>query len=430
MRKHRFILGLLFLCLMAVVVASCAKGADVVTCPDGLDLCGNLCVKLSADTENCGKCGTLCPDDQACVAGACTFACPKDNIKCGGDGGARSCVNAKTDNQHCGGCNIACGAGQVCFGGVCSGTCGDAKGGQTVCGGDGGSPYCANLKNDRQNCGKCGTACADGKLCANGVCQGTCSPDQTLCGGDGGSPYCAELMSDNANCGGCGVTCGTLQSCIAGACTGLCGPGQLSCGDGGSAYCVDALSDNANCGKCGNACPSNKPICAGGTCQTISGGGTVRDVNGNIMPVTYVKCGNGTNSNCTEPVAETSCTNIGLKLVSHASDGTNAVVSLGATVSCNWSISYFTNNDSTVAGQCLMGVSNAKWSQCCGTSSWHGNIVTVPTTLGQQFGYVLSTNSGYNGGLSNVSGTTWGCLANASSVPVRGGCTTYFVACK
>ncbi len=98
--------------------------------------------------------------------------------------------------------------------------------------------------------------------------------------------------------------------------------------------------------------------------------------------------------------------------------------------SCQWSISYFTNNSPTVAGQCLVGLSNAYWSNCCTLANWHGNTVTVPTTLGQQFGYVNSLNSGYNGVLSNVSGTTWGCQPLATPPPARAGCTTYYVACK
>ena len=156
----------------------------------------------------------------------------------------------------------------------------------------------------------------------------------------------------------------------------------------------------------------------------------MRDTNGVVANVKYVKCGNGTNTNCTETVAETSCTAVGLKLVSHASDGTNAVVSLGATASCQWSISYFTNSDPAVANQCLVGVSNAQWSGCCGVGSWHGNTVTVPATLGQQFGYVDPSNSGYNGALTNTTGTTWGCQTNATNAPARAGCTTYYVACK
>ncbi len=430
MRTKAFFLGLWLFVGVALAVTSCAKSAELLTCADGETACGNICVSLKTDSENCGKCGAVCAVDQACVAGACASACPKGNTKCGKDGGASFCVNANTDNENCGACGKVCPSGQVCFGGNCSGTCGDQNSGQTLCQGDGGAPYCANLKTDRQNCGKCGQACASGQLCTLGVCSGVCISGQTTCGVDAGTPYCANLDTDNANCGTCGKQCGVLESCLAGACVNQCGPNQKLCsGDGGS-FCANTFSDNMNCGTCGNVCPVNKPICSGGVCNAGAGGGTVRDVNGVISNVTYVKCGSGLAGACTEPVAESSCTALGLKLVSHASDGTAGVVSLGATNSCYWSISYFTNNDPLVANQCLVGVSNANWSQCCLLGSWHGNVVTVPATLGQQFGYCHTSSTGYNGGLSNVSGTTWGCSSNATAAPSRPGCTTYYVACK
>ncbi len=429
MQHRRILIGLFLLFVIVTTAASCAKAVEALSCSNGQTPCGDICVNVQTNTENCGKCGAICPSTQACVAGACVTDCPKGNTKCGGDAGSATCVNTNTDNDNCGACGKACSAGQICFAGQCSGTCGDAKSGMTICG-DGGVPYCANLSSDTQNCGTCGHVCPSGQFCASSVCQGTCTSTQTLCGADGGAPYCADLTNDNANCGACGAACsGALSSCENSACTNLCGPLQKSCaGDGGS-FCIDSLTDNKNCGSCGNACPTNTPLCLGGKCSTLTGGGTVRFTNQTITNITYVPCGNGTNTNCTEPVAETSCTNIGLKLVSHASNGTSAVVSLGATVSCEWDISYFTNNNPTVAGQCLIGVSNAQWSGCCGTSSWHGNIVTVPTTLGQQFGYVYTTDSGYNSGLTNVTGTTWGCQANSSPPPARSGCTTYYVAC-
>lgn len=164
------------------------------------------------------------------------------------------------------------------------------------------------------------------------------------------------------------------------------------------------------------------------TCQPSNG--TVLDVSGTSHPILMVPCGNGTITNCVEAVAQTSCTSLGLKLVSHASDGTSSVVSLGATTSCQWSISYFTNTAQALAGQCLIGVSNAFWSSCCTSTRWHGNTVTIPATLGQQFGYDNSSNSGYQAGLSNVSGTRWGCIPIANAPPATSGCTTYYVACE
>ena len=67
---------------------------------------------------------------------------------------------------------------------------------------------------------------------------------------------------------------------------------------------------------------------------------------------------------------------------------------------------------------------------CCGTSSWHGNTVRVPTTLGQQFGYVSSNDTGYRSGLSNTAGTQWGCVSNATAASPLSGCSTYYVACR
>jgi hypothetical protein len=312
-----------------------------------------------------------------------------------------------------------------------------------------------NTQTDQVNCGACGTLCQGGEQCVAGKCQLSCQAGLSLCTAapsDGGvsdassdvsndvsvsdagpvlgSTYCANFQTDNANCGACGVTCGSGQQCVSGACSASCGNGSTLCKpDGGAPYCSVLASDSQNCGSCGNVCGPQQQ-CVAGTCKTPVLSGTVADVNGVFSNVTFVKCGNGTNTNCTEPVAESSCTAIGRKLVSHASNGTNAVTSLGATNSCQWSISYFTNYDPLVAGQCLVGVSNAQWTTCCNTTQWHGNIVTVPAQTGVQFGFVNSGNTGYNAGLTNTSGTTWGCQTNATAVPVRAGCTNYYVACR
>nr|MDQ3370046.1 hypothetical protein [Myxococcota bacterium] len=157
--------------------------------------------------------------------------------------------------------------------------------------------------------------------------------------------------------------------------------------------------------------------------------GTVRDVFGAVSGILIVPCGDGSNSNCTQAVAESSCTALGRKLVSHASDGTAGVLSLGATNSCSGSISYFTA-DASLAGQCLIGISNASWSaSCCGLGWWHGHIVTIPAA-GAQFGTVDPFASGYNSSLNNVGGRVWGCNTVSEPPPTHTGCTTYNVACR
>lgn len=256
--------------LVAGVAAACAQAAPIDTtvplaCTGGQVICNGVCADQQTDTENCGTCGIQCPAGQACALGKCATACPNGDNICKGGNGKSSCVNVRTDNTNCGACGKSCTTGQVCFNSQCTSTCGDAKTGQSVCGADGGAPYCANLKNDNANCGKCGVSCPSSQVCSNGACSSACTMDQTLCGGDGGAPFCANLQTDNAHCGDCAVACKALEACIAGFCTPQCTDQQLLCA-GNPPYCTDNLSDNNNCGKCGNVCPNNKPLCTGGTC--------------------------------------------------------------------------------------------------------------------------------------------------------------------
>lgn len=156
--------------------------------------------------------------------------------------------------------------------------------------------------------------------------------------------------------------------------------------------------------------------------------GTVRLTGGGTVPVQYFPCGTGVPGTCTAAAARTTCQSAGLKVVSHASDGSATVASLGAAASCQWSISYFTVNTSMPAGACLVGVSNLDWSSCCTLSNWHGNTVGFGAP-GAIFGYVNSGNSGYVPANPNVSGQTWGCVALSTPAGNLGGCTQQYVAC-
>ena len=57
--------------------------------------------------------------------------------------------------------------------------------GETTCAGTGGAAnFCADIQNDRNNCGACGTVCAGNQDCAGGACV-ACTPSVTT---DGNAP--------------------------------------------------------------------------------------------------------------------------------------------------------------------------------------------------------------------------------------------------
>lgn len=154
--------------------------------------------------------------------------------------------------------------------------------------------------------------------------------------------------------------------------------------------------------------------------------GEVMRTDGTWACAQYEVCGTGTT--CTAADAKDACEAVGLRVASHASDDTDDVASLGATNSCYWSVSYYINTDKMAASDCLVGISNLDWSDCCGLNQWHGN--TMPFGAPDEvFGYVHSSSTGLVNDYPNVSGSNWGCNSLTTPASVLGTCTDLLVAC-
>jgi len=176
--------GLCLAFLMGAGGGNCGGPLDVGDgqCSSGLTLCDGGCADLSADSSNCGSCGTACSSSEACRDGSCT---PVINCAtaCGG-----VCVDFTSDPAHCGSCDNACTSAQTCQQGVCTNN-------PPVCPSGECDGRCVDLTTDPDNCSACGAACQLGQEClrstcvdAGGpaygsVCDPTAQPDPCLAGG-------------------------------------------------------------------------------------------------------------------------------------------------------------------------------------------------------------------------------------------------------
>jgi hypothetical protein len=136
-----------------------------LVCNGGTVACGDKCVQLQLDPNNCGSCDHLCSITQVCANGTCQANCPVGYTLCNG-----SCTNMQSDTQNCGKCGSVCGganAAPTCNAGTCTLTCTSTFSDCNKSPTDGCE---VDLSSDDKNCGACGHDCLGG-ACAGSVCQ-------------------------------------------------------------------------------------------------------------------------------------------------------------------------------------------------------------------------------------------------------------------
>ncbi|HKP56417.1 MAG TPA: hypothetical protein VJV78_06850, partial [Polyangiales bacterium] len=182
----------------------------VITAPETL-------MNSKTDRSKCQDVGTL----ELVARKAEDMGCPPGTTKCGD-----RCVDLSTDYDNCGSCKKSCFGGLTgasCIAGACA-----CKGSETQCNSFDGAPRCTDLNFDEANCGKCGQRCTTGQSCEAGKCkQLACADGLTLCGST-----CVDTSNNGRNCGACDAVCPMGQSCEAGTCKALTCPENLEfCGN-------------------------------------------------------------------------------------------------------------------------------------------------------------------------------------------------------
>ncbi len=90
-------------------------GAGGAECGPNVTLCGDVCVDLDLDPENCGDCSVTCESGEVCSDGQCGLECVGNTTLCGA-----SCKDLQSDRANCGECDFSCAVRAICTDGLCS----------------------------------------------------------------------------------------------------------------------------------------------------------------------------------------------------------------------------------------------------------------------------------------------------------------------
>lgn len=206
-----------------------------------------------------------CGEDNAVVGGSCVA--PYN--ACG-----QRCVDLTTDPQNCGACSHACLSSQVCIASTCraptDGTAGDARGdGASDDGSDiDGGPNCCGEDGSRRDGGDGSTTTDSGDTGTNETGINDTSTDTVAV------DACTPPYNTPQHCGDCATVCSAPNNlCLVADGGFACGPQctlpTIVCNN----TCVDPTNDEFNCGGCGIFCPSF--ICVNRVCVGSQAGDIV-----------------------------------------------------------------------------------------------------------------------------------------------------------
>lgn len=240
--------------LACLTLAACGSPIVGAECAEGYVRCGNQCVDLEMNRNNCGACGNVCDLTANCVASMCVSVL---------DGGIRDgdISDGSTDGPVPDTNNFR--DGDVPDGGFSDGSLvdGDLP--------DGVNPDGRPVDGDVPDGDVPDGGLVDGDL-PDGVGPDTGMP---MCSCDIGELCCDETCiqpdRDPRNCGECGRSCAGDEVCSSGSCEPICEDPLVLC----SGLCIDTQTDRDNCGVCGRRCPSG--ICRDGMCASASEGHVV-----------------------------------------------------------------------------------------------------------------------------------------------------------
>ncbi|MFT5354441.1 MAG: hypothetical protein ACI9KE_001646 [Polyangiales bacterium] len=236
-------------------LAACGSPIVGAECAEGYVRCGNQCVDLASNRNNCGSCGNVCELTENCVTSMCVSVL---------DGGLRD--GEVRD-------------GDIPDGFIRDGLMPDTSNDPDADVPDGGFPDGSLRDGDLPDGVNPDGAIRDGAVLDGDLPDGTfpdgVSPDSgtPMCSCDIGELCCEERCvqpdRDPRNCGECGRSCAVDEVCSSGSCEAICEDPLVLCGG----LCINTQTDRDNCGTCGRRCSSG--ICRDGLCSTASEGHVV-----------------------------------------------------------------------------------------------------------------------------------------------------------